>query len=270
MHTGTLFRVYWDLLTSARHGRLCHDTLWRVADWAAQQYPRRPREATKVAKRKLHQIHGAYVRQLDLRRMGELVGALPEAGDAAALEAACRAILACHASTRERLAFVEELYPALFALTGVPSSVADLACGLNPFALPWMGLPTEVRYCACDIDGRIVDAVNALFAHTGTQGVAESRDLLASPPEWDVDMALLLKTAPCLEQQEKGATLNLLRGLRARHVVLSFPAQSLGGKGKGMRRTYAETASCLAETLKAETQRLDCPTETFFVLRLAR
>jgi 16S rRNA (guanine(1405)-N(7))-methyltransferase len=182
------------------------------------------------------------------------------------LQAICREVLACHASTRERLAFVEELYPALFAVTGVPSSLGDLACGLNPFALPWMGLPSETRYVACDIDQRLVNAANALFAHTGTQGMTEWRDLLASLPAWDVDVALLLKTAPCLEQQESGATLSLLRRLRARHVVLSFPAQSLGGRGKGMRRTYAETASRLADALGAEMHRLDFPTEVFCVL----
>jgi len=262
-------QVVAELRRTRRYGDLCADTLLRVATGSVARHASL-REATKAAKRKLHQVHGAYIDQLDLKRMEQLVASLPQATDAAALKVICREILSCHASTRERVAFVEELYPALFALTGVPSSLADLACGLNPFALPWMRLPAGTRYYACDIDGRIVEAVNALFAHTGTQGIAECRDLLASPPEWDVDVALLLKTAPCLEQQETGATLNLLRGLSARHIVLSFPAQSLGGRGKGMRHTYGEMALRLAEALGTEAQRLDYPTETFFVLRLAR
>ena len=269
MNEALAAKVVTELLRTRKYAHLCADTLLRIATWSATRHPSL-REATKAAKRKLHQIHGAYLDQLDVRRMEHLVVSLREAANATALQETCRAILSCHASIRERLAFVEEPYPALFALTGVPASLVDLACGLNPFALPWMGLPSGTRYLACDIDQRIVNAVNALFAHTRTPGVAECRDLLVSPPEGDADVALLLKTAPCLEQQEKGATLNLLRRLRARHVVLSFPAQSLGGKGKGMRRSYAATASRLAEALRAETQRLDYPTETFFVLRPAR
>ena len=192
----------------------------------------------------------------------------PSAADSAAFAVACRETLACHASTAERLGCLDEVYRSLFLITGVPASIADLACGLHPFALPWMGLPPGVRYVACDIDRRIVGALGRLFECAQQLGVAECRDLLVSPPDCEVDVVLLLKTVPCLEQQEKGATLRLLRGMRARHVVLSFPAQSLGGREKGMRRHYHRMAEELAEALGVEMQRLDFETETFYVLGL--
>jgi 16S rRNA (guanine(1405)-N(7))-methyltransferase len=253
------------LAASRKYARVCRDTLWRTAAWALARHPS-VREATKAAKRKLHQACGAYLDQLDARRLVALTTDLPS--DPPALGIRCREVLACHASTAERLPFVEALYPALFAFTGVPSSVADLACGLHPFGLPWMGLPPGVRYTACDIDGRLVEAVGILLRHLGVDGAAECRDVLASPPEAAVDVVFLLKTAPCLEQQGKGAVLRVLRAVRARHIVLSYPAQSLGGREKGMREHYDEQARGSAEALRAEMQRVDFGTETFYVLAL--
>ncbi|MBM3498697.1 MAG: 16S rRNA methyltransferase [Armatimonadetes bacterium] len=257
------------LLASRKYAPLCPDTLRRVAWWAAERHPAL-REATKAAKRKLHQVYGAYVSQLDLKRVQERTDALPSSAGKGPFEAACREVLACHASTAERLPFVEELYPALFALTGLPTTVVDLACGLNPFALPWMGLGPEARYLACDIDRRIVTPVSRLLAQAGLAGSAECRDVLVSPPDWEADVAFLLKSAPCLEQQEPGATLRVLRVIRARHMVVSFPAQSLAGRHKGMRDHYAATAARLAGALGASMERLDFPTETFYVLTLPR
>ena len=51
-------------------------------------------------------------------------------------------------------------------------------------------------------------------------------------------MALLLKGAPCLDQQAPGASRRLLEALSARHVALSYPNRSLGGAGKGMVAHY--------------------------------
>jgi hypothetical protein len=51
-------------------------------------------------------------------------------------------------------------------------------------------------------------------------------------------VALLLKLAPTLDRQDPGAAVGLIRGLNVRHAVVSFPARSLGGRGKGMEDTY--------------------------------
>ena len=52
-------------------------------------------------------------------------------------------------------------------------------------------------------------------------------------------MVLLLKLLPTLEQFDRGSALDLLRRVRARCLVVSFPAKSLGGREKGMRSHYA-------------------------------
>ncbi len=44
-------------------------------------------------------------------------------------------ILKTHSSTKERLTAYPSLYKRIFDITGKPSSILDLACGLNPFSL---------------------------------------------------------------------------------------------------------------------------------------
>jgi 16S rRNA (guanine(1405)-N(7))-methyltransferase len=239
------------LRRSRKYATLCEDTLSRIADWAAARH-QAPKAALKAAKRKLHQVYGAYLDQLDLARVEGLVEDLPTDPTDDAIRAACREILAC-----QLLAEVPE-----------PKVVIDLACGLHPFALPWMELPLGARYHAYDIDHRLVAAVNAFASRVGWSATAECKDILVSPPDVDADLAFLLKTVPCLEQQEKGATVRLLSRLRARHVVISFPARTLGGRDKGMRGHYDEAMGRIAEELGAPTTRLTHPNETFYVVAL--
>jgi len=255
------------LRRSRKYSSLCDDTLTRVADWAADRHTA-PKVALKAAKRKLHQVYGAYLDQLDLTRVERLIEALPSAPTEETIRATCREILACHVSTAERLASMEEVYPQLLSAIPEPEVVIDLACGLHPFALPWMPLPPQARYYAYDIDHRLTTAVNAFANQVGWPMAAECRDILVSPPDVEAALAFLLKTVPCLEQQEAGATVHVLRTLPARHVIVSFPARSLGGREKGMRAHYEEAVGRIAEELGAERARYDYPNETFYLLSL--
>jgi 16S rRNA (guanine(1405)-N(7))-methyltransferase len=49
-----------------------------------------------------------------------------------------------------------------------------------------------------------------------------------------------LKTIPCLEQVDKNIALPLLESIRAKHILVSFPAASLGGRRKGMHAYYRD------------------------------
>ena len=256
-------QVVADLKASRKNRELCDDTLSRIADWAADRHPTR-KAATKAAKRKLHQIYGAYVGQLDPARIEALISsARPDS-----LVATCQEIMASHASTAERLPLLDGLYPAIFDITGVPETILDLACGLHPFALPWMGLPSNARYVASDIDQRLIRAINALTLCVDIDLVAECRDVLVDPPTDAVDLVFLLKSAPCLEQQRPNAVVDILRRMPARHGVVSFPNQSLGGRDKGMRQHYAAAMEAIAEQLCSGTTKLEFPSETFHIIKL--
>lgn len=226
-------------------------------------------DAEKRTKRRLHQIFGAYTGQPDYpQRLLALAGAI-DGDDAAPVREVCRAAMAVHVSTRERLPILDRFYTELFAITGVPSTICDVACGLNPLAVPWMDLPAGARYVACDIDSQLVGFVAASLDLFGVSALAELRDVVTSPPSFDADIALLLKSVPCLDQQDPGAAGRVLAGLRARHIVVSFPSQSIGGRPKGMARTYRTRFAALLDELGWQDRRvgeLDLPGELVFVI----
>lgn len=208
------------------------------------------KEAIKATKNKLHQVAGAYIEDpryetwlTNLRAAWAAEGA----DTSQTLErrrAELRRIMARHASTRERLPILDQFYAQTLATLGPIHSVIDIACGLNPLALSWTPLADDVDYYAYDIYDDLMmflDGYFALEAAHGRPGMrwhAETRDVIASPPEQHAELALILKAIPCLEQVDKSAGVRLLRAIRADHLLISFPAQSLGGMNKGMLGGY--------------------------------
>ena len=82
------------------------------------------------------------------------------------LRAVCRELLGRHASTRERLPYLERFYPAIWEAIGDrPTGILDLGCGLAPLALPWMEIPTSTSYHAVDADRAAIALVDAFLAH---------------------------------------------------------------------------------------------------------
>jgi 16S rRNA (guanine(1405)-N(7))-methyltransferase len=226
-------------------------------------------DAEKRTKRRLHQIFGAYTGQPDYpQRLLALARAI-DGGDAESVREVCRLAMAGHVSTRERLPILDRFYADLLAITGVPSVVCDIACGLNPLAVPWMGLPAGARYVACDIDSQLVGFVAAALDLFGIDAQVELRDVVTLPPACDADIALLLKSVPCLDQQGAGVAARALAGLRARHIVVSFPVQSIGGREKGMERTYRARFATLIDELgwqERRVQELSISGELVFVI----
>ncbi len=255
-------RVVESLRSSVKYRYLCEATLTRMARWALERHAS-PKDAAKAAKSKLHQVYGAYMEPGTCERVARGVAALPEEE----LRVVCRRIMESHASTRERLADLEEIGLALADLVKPQGPVLDLACGLNPFALPWMNLSPELSYYAWDIDARLIGHIDTFLAGIGCPGEAVCRDVLAEPPDVEADVVLLLKALPCLEQQEAGASLRLLRGLSARVVVVSFPSRSLGGRGKGMADHYGAFMQGICGALDIEARILMWPSETFYILQ---
>jgi len=221
------------------------------------------KEAIKATKNKLHQIAGAYqIGKADYA--GWLAPLQQAAGDRAALRPICRAMMAHHASTRERLVILDEFYRTLFA--GLPpiASILDLACGLNPLTIPWMPLPSGVTYYACDIYQDQVDFFQQCLTWLGVAGEAQSCDLLQTCPTQTVDVALLLKTIPCLEQADKLIGRRLLAEINAPVLFVSFPAQSLGGHNKGMTVNYEQHFQDLVSGKPWQIERFAFATELVF------
>jgi 16S rRNA (guanine(1405)-N(7))-methyltransferase len=226
-------------------------------------------DAEKRVKRRLHQIFGAYTGQADYSRLLLTLATAHASGEPEQLRADCRVAMAEHASTRERLPILDAFYDRIFAITGPPSSIVDIACGLNPLAVPWMGLPAGAHYSAYDIDRGLVELADGFLDLLDLPGTRALRDVVDDPPDEACDIALLLKSIPCIDQQHPDASAALLRsvGARARWLVISFPTQSLGGHGKGMARTYQARFDTLSDELGwSDVTRIELPGELVFVV----
>ena len=199
------------------------------------------KEAVKAVRSKLHQVGTAYQEKpLPYAAWTDELAALPaDLHDPAAL-AFLQRILPAHSSTRERMPILPRFFTESLADLGEINSVLDLACGLNPLAIPWMPLKHGFTYTACDIFTDMVDFINIFFKHFQLNGSALLTDITQSIPTVQADLVLILKTIPCLEQVDKEAGQRLLTGLDAPNLLVSFPARSLGGKSKGMPRYYEQ------------------------------
>lgn len=224
------------LRASRKYRDLADAALVRIASWAAVRHAN-TKDAIKAAKRKLHQAQGAYFDGGRLPLVDRALAAL-EVAAPEDVPRICREALSAHASTAERLPIVEQFYDAILAVTGRPQRVIDLACGLNPFALPWMKLDAQCHYGALEVDERLVARIRRFFQLVEQPHTATCVDLLSPSPSLTADVALLLKSAPCLEQQEPGAFRRVFDAIDARWIVVSFPIASLGGREVGMRNHY--------------------------------
>ncbi len=236
--TAQIDGVIQSVLTSANYKYVSPDLIRTIA---AQEIAKRrnQKEAIKATKNKLHQVGGAYLdSRNDYEEELQTLRNSVATGNEAELRQTCRRIMSNHASTRERLPILDSFYSTLLAELSPISSVLDLACGLNPLALPWLPLAQNANYYAYDIYQHVMDFLASWLQLLHIDGSAQVCDLVQSCPEQQVDVVLVLKTLPCLEQIDKQAGYRLLRSIRAKHMLVSFPLQSLGGKSKGMETYY--------------------------------
>ena len=228
---------------------------------------RSSKEAVKAVRSKLHQVGGAYLEKpVDYAALESQLEALPASLQAPEVQAFCRQALRLHASSNERLTIIEQFYAQALQSLAPTHSILDVACGFNPLALPWMPVAVDVKYYACDIFSDMIGFVNRFFDHFQVQGMASVCDLSQSLPQQHAQLALLLKTLPCLEQLDKSLSARLLADLPADHLLVSFPVASLGGRGKGMRQNYEAHFLELTRDWKGIRQRFEFRTELVYLL----
>ncbi|MEZ4726853.1 MAG: hypothetical protein R3E79_06935 [Caldilineaceae bacterium] len=227
---------------------------------------RNRKEAVKATKNKLHQTVGAYWTggQAYADWLAELQASAQDCG---VMRTVCRTLMQQHASTRERLPLLEEFYATIFAGLPPMRRVLDLACGLNPLTIPWMPLAPGAIYHACDIDGEQMAFLQAALPLLGVQGDATVCDLLQPTAFPASDVVLLLKTIPCLEQIDKEIGPQLLTALHAPVLIVSYPAQSLGGRNKGMVENYRERFQSMLPEGHWQIQEFSFATELVFRLQ---
>ncbi len=251
------------VLESAKYRTIAPEFVRKIAAEELRKFPK-AKEAVKATKNKLHQVAGAYLTSPP--NYGSWLERLTAAEHLDERREVCRALMQTHASTRERLPIIDEFYRAALAEISPVHTVLDLACGLNPLAIPFMPLADQAAYYACDLYTDQAAFFNAAFPLLGVKGEAWALDITQTIPQQQVDLALIIKAIPCLQQIDKGIGMRLLESVQANHILVSYPVQSLGGKGKGMRATYEAQFNELIEGKGWTVRKYDFATELAFLI----
>lgn len=232
----TLKQLQTEILTSAKYRQLDLPpaTIQNLIEQELPHY-KHLKDLKQAVKKKLHVIVAPYLGDLDYQ---QTVLDMHEAfkGDQLAIENLCQSILTSHASTRERLPLLDTFYQSIFSITGVPASILDLACGLNPFALPWMNLPADTSYTAYDLNRPRVDLLNAFFDSYHQHGQAICIDVFVEPPSICAEVAFFFKEAHRQEQRQRGSNRQFWLSIPVKTLVISLPAASLTGKHDKMEQ----------------------------------
>ncbi len=111
-----LIHVVKKLRETKKYKWLCEETLHRIADWALARHDS-PKLAVKSAKRKLHQVYGAYFSQVNMATVEKNLEEL-SADKSDEVRQVCLNILQCHSSTKERIPVIKKVFSNIFNITG--------------------------------------------------------------------------------------------------------------------------------------------------------
>ena len=125
---------------------------------------------------------------------------------------------------------------------------------------------TYAQGACAEITAAATIAAADIYGLMEVQGYGIVSDVIQSCPTQKVDVAFILKAIPCLEQVDKEAGLRLLETINAEHLVVSFPAHSMGGKNKGMVTNYESRFYKLVAHETWSIQRFEFPGELVFLV----
>jgi hypothetical protein len=123
------------------------------------------------------------------------------------------AMLASHASTRERIDCADEFFQQLFAMTDSPESILDVGCGMHPLMFPfehdwaqriaqYVAVDNDPQSIACvESYGRVLGGGRVVALHWD---IADGwQRVLAEANRSQFDLALLMKLVPVVTRQER-------------------------------------------------------------------
>ena len=217
--------------SKGKYSFLCADT---VAVIAAEEYEKykKDKDRIKAIKKRLHILSGAFEDEGLLSSARKWI----DEGNTCDREQILK-LLELHASTRERLPFIDSFLKTVDDMAEHPGIVCDIGCGFLPIAETL--LRTDEKRIAFDIDGRIIDTVNRFYLSRGLEPCGTVADATVRLSEVHADAVYLFKLLPLIEQRRKGLSFELMKSLDAPIVIVSFPTKSLAGREKGMEAFYS-------------------------------
>ena len=205
------------------------DTLYDILAFESQRSNSRQELEDKFRK-SLHNIIAPYLEDInylaETARLAELSAQNPGRD---ALKAWCQDIMHRHASSRERLPYLDTFYQKIFETVGTTDSILDLACALDPLGLPWIELPRTTQFFAYDIHQPRLTFLQAYFDLFYPNATAVHQDILSNTPTQAADCAFFFKEAHRLEKRRPGSNRDLFESINAKWLVVSLPSEDLAG-----------------------------------------
>lgn len=255
------------IVTSIKQSKKYRDTheetIRQLAAVALERH-KKTKDATKAVRKRLHSIMAPYLGDPDYAAASRDLQSAFAANDTQKIKDVCYDALHSHLSTRERLPIMEAFYREIFQITGTPKRLLDIACGLNPLAFPWMGLPNTIQYLAYDIHEPRIDFINFYFKLQGLPQLARMQDVALNFPQEEGDVALFLKEMPRFERNYPDTGRDFLQALRVRFVVVSFPSVSTHG-GRNLTERYRQFFAKLTDGLNWQITELLFDGELVFI-----
>lgn len=197
------------------------------------------KDAIKATRNKIHQVGSAYQETpIPYTNWLKELSNLPQNIQAPETVNFIRDCLPLHASTKERLPFIETFFQQTLSPIQPVESILDVACGLTPLCLPWIPAAANVRYTGVDIYENMIHFLDQFYNQFKVNHSFSVMNILQEISKEKVHLALVLKTIPCLEQVDKTIGTRLLETLNAENILVSFPSRGLGGRSKGMAENY--------------------------------
>lgn len=250
---------------SDKYAQLAGTLVSRITKEESKKYKSK-QDIVQSARTRLHQLTGAYLTpKIDYAQWLDIFKSLAQ-DDLEPLKSTSLQMMRLHASTAERIPVLPTFFQTTLASISPVKSVLDLACGLNPLSIPWMPLTAGFSYFASDVVSPLVHFLWHYFELFGIHGNASILDLSFAIPSQPVQLALLMKTLPLMEQIEHGLAQKILDTLNAEHILVTYPLRSLGGRKKGMEGTYRAQFDGLVTGRNWKIQEFAFPNEVAFLV----
>lgn len=162
-------------------------------------------------------------------------------------------------SINERKEIYKDLYKKIFKITGKPKTILDLGCGLNPLNFK----DKDVYYIACDINQENCKEVKKYFNKLKIRSKVICKDLLKVNEK--ADICLLFKVLDLLDRKGHKTSEKLIKNLKCKYVIASFPTKTLSGKQ--MRHPYRGWIERMLERIGYTFKILKYKNEIFYIIK---
>ncbi|MBD3328926.1 hypothetical protein GF357_00315, partial [Candidatus Dojkabacteria bacterium] len=91
-----------------------------------------------------------------------------------------------------------------------------------------------------DVDSELIHFINSIFKLFDQNESAKAKlgDVFLFEEFRPSDVCLLLKVLVLFDRQKNDSSLDIMKAIPAKFLVVSFPTKSLGGVDKGMEENY--------------------------------